>query len=822
MDKFSKLRFHEFAKVAAAATVSGVLALNPGPAGAATGSVQVTAGNAKWFVNTNITFSTTSSAWGFSEASLHTAAGTRGDAVDGALSWHVNPANDNYAGALFPNGYRSPGGVVDISPSPINPSVPTTVTGTTQSLQGLNVSGQMYFMTSKAVVRSILNLQNPTAEPITVSVLSASNLGSDANTVVQSTSSGDNLLDAADNWFVSSQHAVPTTSDDPILTYAFQGQNGAVRGTNIGTFQNGNDNFNEAYTVTVPANGTASLMIFVQMSDTVANAQTDTAAFNSLSALNSGGYLAGLSQTQLAQIVNWAFIPQPPTLAWSTPAAITYGTALSATQLDATATYNSSPVAGVFTYTPPAGTVLHAGANQTLSATFAPTDTTTYAAPASPVTTTITVDPAPLTITANNATRVYGAPNPAFSASYNAFVNGDTAASLTTAPNFATAATAVSPVGSYAITPSGAVDADYAITYADGTLTVAQASTTTTVVAPGSTSVGTPVNVSANVAVVAPGTGTPTGTVTITDSTDSLSCSYSLAAPTPGCTITPTTAGTKSLIASYSGDTNFSASRVTGSLAVGLGASGTALASSANPSTFGQTVTFTATVTPGAGGPAPTGTVSFSDGASVLCANVTLNAGAATCASSALTGGSHTIQASYSGDANTGASSATLTQTVSAVTTSMSLTAAPPVVLSGQTVTLTATVNGLSPGGAGAPAVASSRASTAAAASVIAAALPSGTVTFLDGSTTLGSITLNGSGMAALNVSTLAVGTHTLVANYPGDGSFAPATASATVTVNPSSPAVPAPTASTWMLTLLGVGLLCLGVRRVRVAGMRR
>jgi hypothetical protein len=62
-----------------------------------------------------------------------------------------------------------------------------------------------------------------------------------------------------------------------------------------------------------------------------------------------------------------------PTIAWTAPAAIPYGTALSATQLDA-----SSTVAGTFVYTPAAGTVLKAGA-QTLSATFTPTDKTDYA-----------------------------------------------------------------------------------------------------------------------------------------------------------------------------------------------------------------------------------------------------------------------------------------------------------------------------------------------------------------------------------------------------------------------------------------------------------
>jgi hypothetical protein len=61
-----------------------------------------------------------------------------------------------------------------------------------------------------------------------------------------------------------------------------------------------------------------------------------------------------------------------PTISWATPSAITYGTALSATQLDA-----SSTVAGTFVYTPASGTVLTAGA-QTLSVTLTPTDTTDY------------------------------------------------------------------------------------------------------------------------------------------------------------------------------------------------------------------------------------------------------------------------------------------------------------------------------------------------------------------------------------------------------------------------------------------------------------
>ena len=62
-----------------------------------------------------------------------------------------------------------------------------------------------------------------------------------------------------------------------------------------------------------------------------------------------------------------------PTITWSNPADITYGTPLGGTQLDATAN-----VAGTFVYTPASGTVLNAGNDQTLSVTFTPTDTTDY------------------------------------------------------------------------------------------------------------------------------------------------------------------------------------------------------------------------------------------------------------------------------------------------------------------------------------------------------------------------------------------------------------------------------------------------------------
>jgi hypothetical protein len=85
---------------------------------------------------------------------------------------------------------------------------------------------------------------------------------------------------------------------------------------------------------------------------------------------------------------------------------------------------------------------------------------------------TLTVSKAPLTITADNKSKTRGTANPAFTASYSGFVNGDTVTSLDTAVAFSTTATTSSPVGSYPITPKSAKDVNYTVTFVNGTLSV--------------------------------------------------------------------------------------------------------------------------------------------------------------------------------------------------------------------------------------------------------------------------------------------------------------------------------------------------------------
>ena len=232
-----------------------------------------------------------------------------------------------------------------------------------------------------------------------------------------------------------------------------------------------------------------------------------------------------------------------PTITWATPTAITYGTALSSTQLDATAS-----VAGTFVYSPATGTVAAAG-SQTLSVTFTPTNATDYATATGSVT--LTVNKAALTVTASSATVTYGSAIPTITPSYSGFVNGDTAASLTTAPTCTTTYTTTSNPGSYASTCTGAVDANYSISYTAGAVTVNQATPTISISnLPTSGTYGG----SFTAAVAYNGNGSPTET--ISSSTPSV-CTVS------GLAVSYVGTGACSLTASATATTDFAA--VTGS-----------------------------------------------------------------------------------------------------------------------------------------------------------------------------------------------------------------------------------------------------------------
>ncbi|MBK9528294.1 MAG: Ig-like domain repeat protein [Acidobacteria bacterium] len=227
----------------------------------------------------------------------------------------------------------------------------------------------------------------------------------------------------------------------------------------------------------------------------------------------------------------------------------------------------------------------------------------------------------------------------------------------------------------------------------------------------------------------------------------------------------------------------------------------TTVTSSANPSVFGQNVTFTATVSPIPFG----GTVTFVVDGNPLCSNVVVNiSGQSTCSTSALSiaGSPHSVVADYSGSVPYLASSGTLTggQVVNKANTTTTVTAAPasPSVF-GQSVTFTATVAVTAPG----------------------AGSPTGTVTFnIDGilycvNTPLTGLTAT---CTQAGLPALPAGVRNVVALYSGDTNFNGSNGTLNYTVNKASTTItitgdtPDPTiigqpyAVTWATTVTAPG----------------
>src|SRR6185312_6645188 len=222
------------------------------------------------------------------------------------------------------------------------------------------------------------------------------------------------------------------------------------------------------------------------------------------------------------------------TITWSAPADITYGTVLSATQLNATAN-----VPGTFVYSPVAGTVLNAGANQTLSVTFTPTDAANYTG--ATATTTINVLKASTTISWTAPADVtYGTALSATQLNATANVPG----SFVYNPIAGTILDAGTHTLSVTFTPTDA--ANYSGATATTTITVLKASTTITWSAPADITYGTvlsatQLNATANV----PGTfvySPAVGTVLSAGSNQTLSVTFTPAdaANYSGATVTTT------------------------------------------------------------------------------------------------------------------------------------------------------------------------------------------------------------------------------------------------------------------------------------------
>jgi hypothetical protein len=311
--------------------------------------------------------------------------------------------------------------------------------------------------------------------------------------------------------------------------------------------------------------------------------------------------------------------------------------------------------------------------------------------------------------------------------------------------------TSTLPVGTDPILASYSGDSNNNANTGATNQVVSKATPTVTVTTSGPSNQGDTVTITTT---LPPGT---TGTVTVTSGGNTIGTA----------TINPSTAtvttstlpiGSNPITSSYSGDSNNNPATGTTTQTVNKTAPTVTVASSLNPSTYGQSVTFTATLSNNTA----TGTITFSDGTTVL-GTASVSGGSAAISSSALNAGAHTITAAYSGDTNWGAATGTVSQTVNKATPTLPPpSVSNPNIPSGTSETITETVP---------PGV-------------------SGPVTFYNGPDPIGTAPVIG-GTATITVSNLPVGSNPITASTPGDANNNPATSPATtVTVTKSTPTV--------------------------------
>ena len=342
---------------------------------AATGSIALLSGNGvKYFINTDITFSTTSSASGAASEASFTTATTATTSAGGTVTTTLNDAFDGY-NTLFVDAAG-----LGSSTNAYRPAAPPTAAALcssmqydfpAQTMQGLTVTRSVFVPDDGDYGRWLNTLTNPTGAPITVRVGTANNLGSDSNTRITGSTNGDTTADLTDTWIGTFQTYSGTTSSDPRLGHVLQGPGAPVPLAAL-SFVDGDDNPAWAWDVTIQPGETVRFMNFVAIESSKTAAHESAGDLASM-ATGPDGIASGLrclDETAIGQLKNFAM-----------PDVTVAGVTVSETAGVATVTFTrAASGAGAtvtFTVTPGSAT---AGSDYTdpapLTVTFAPGATT--------------------------------------------------------------------------------------------------------------------------------------------------------------------------------------------------------------------------------------------------------------------------------------------------------------------------------------------------------------------------------------------------------------------------------------------------------------
>jgi phage tail protein X len=435
---------------------------------------------------------------------------------------------------------------------------------------------------------------------------------------------------------------------------------------------------NATLTFTAPGNGASATL-------STLNAITDARGLASVTATANGIYgsyavtasVAGVAAPASFSLTN---LRVTPTITWTAPAAIPYGTPLSATQLSA----SSGGVPGTFVYSPAAGTLLSAGNDQTLSVTFTPADTNFYNTASG--STTISVTPIHASVSPNPNSKTYGAadPNPVTTGTLSGFLPSDNVTATYTR-------VAGEAPGTYSISATlspQSVLANYTIATNPASFTILPGAAGLPPNQTGAGTYGASATLSVTITPVSGGV-TPTGSVTFSfpgpNNTTEYICSNG-SISTTSCPVPLNASGTAAvspvslpggldnIVVTYSGDTNYTGGGTTMiAYTVTSATTKTVLTISPNNNlVYGNTVTLTANVSDVAQNSTgtPTGPVQFSystDGVNWtnIGSPVTLDdTGAASLQTEALPAGTDMVKVVYTSDGNFAGSSVTVNQAV--------------------------------------------------------------------------------------------------------------------------------------------------------------
>jgi hypothetical protein len=242
-----------------------------------------------------------------------------GGASDGSPGFALLEATTPAAGDAFDCGgmvwvgnsvVADDDGTVDVSPS----GADTVVTPSTVTLAGLQVHETYRVFASGDTVRVLVELQNPTAAAISTTVSYVDNFGSDVDTRVVGSSSGDTTFTTADRWIVDSDG--PVSGDKLVNTTVLAGPGAAVTPNSVSETvfsAAGTEGAIATFPVTVPPGATRAFMFF-QVVGGGGNGTPNSALVASAAVWNSpipasSPLLAGISSDELGEIVNWSLAP---------------------------------------------------------------------------------------------------------------------------------------------------------------------------------------------------------------------------------------------------------------------------------------------------------------------------------------------------------------------------------------------------------------------------------------------------------------------------------------------------------------------------------